>query len=142
MRLWSIHPGYLDCKGLLGLWRESLLAKKVLQGKTNRYKSHPQLIRFKNQKYPVKAIDTYLHHVYEESLKRGYKFDKRKLEKKSKIKITVNDRQMKYEFSRLKKKLKKRSPDKYKELMKTKKIKPHPLFIVKKGPIESWEKLK
>ncbi|MFP3226243.1 MAG: pyrimidine dimer DNA glycosylase/endonuclease V [Sulfolobaceae archaeon] len=32
MRLWSIHPKYLDTQGLLGLWREGLLAQKVLLG--------------------------------------------------------------------------------------------------------------
>jgi hypothetical protein len=30
MRLWSLHPKYLDKLGLLGLWREGLLAQKVL----------------------------------------------------------------------------------------------------------------
>lgn len=34
MRLWVSHPKYLDCKGLVALWRESLLARKVLKGKT------------------------------------------------------------------------------------------------------------
>jgi len=30
MRLWSLHPRYLDAKGLVALWREGLLAQKVL----------------------------------------------------------------------------------------------------------------
>lgn len=33
MRLWTLHPKYLDTKGLVALWREALLAQKVLQGK-------------------------------------------------------------------------------------------------------------
>jgi hypothetical protein len=28
MRLWSIHPKYLDSKGLVACWREGLLAQK------------------------------------------------------------------------------------------------------------------
>lgn len=32
MRLWSLHPSYLDAVGLVALWREGLLARKVLQG--------------------------------------------------------------------------------------------------------------
>jgi len=40
MRLWSIHPKYLDLIGLVALWREGLLAKKVLEGKTKRHKNH------------------------------------------------------------------------------------------------------
>jgi hypothetical protein len=31
MRLWSLHPKYLDTKGLVALWREGLLALSVLQ---------------------------------------------------------------------------------------------------------------
>ncbi|MEM3714836.1 MAG: pyrimidine dimer DNA glycosylase/endonuclease V [Nitrososphaeria archaeon] len=40
MRLWSIHPKYLDQKGLVACWREGLLAKKVLLGKVKGYKNH------------------------------------------------------------------------------------------------------
>jgi len=53
MRLWSLHPKYLDKLGLLGLWREGLLAQKVLLGKTKGYKNHPQLIRFKRTDNPI-----------------------------------------------------------------------------------------
>jgi hypothetical protein len=56
MRLWSVHPGYLDTKGLLALWREGLLAKNVLEGKTKGYRNHPQLQRFKATPNPVSAI--------------------------------------------------------------------------------------
>lgn len=55
MRLWSLHPKCLDTKGLLACWRESLLAKKVLEGNTKGYKNHPQLIRFKKLKNPCSA---------------------------------------------------------------------------------------
>jgi len=48
MRLWSLHPGYLDSKGLVALWREGLLAQYVLLGKTKGYKNHPHLNRFKS----------------------------------------------------------------------------------------------
>ena len=60
MRLWSLDPQYLDTKGLVALWRESLLAKKVLRGLTKGYKHHPQLMRFKAQKNSLQAIDRYL----------------------------------------------------------------------------------
>jgi hypothetical protein len=43
MRLWSLHPQYLDPQGLVALWREALLAQAVLRGKTRGYKHHPQL---------------------------------------------------------------------------------------------------
>lgn len=142
MRLWSIHPRYLDCKGLLALWRESLLAKRCLQGKSRGYNNHPQLTRFKESRNPIKSIDSYLFFIYQESLKRCYKFDKRKIGNKSNIKIRVSSGQLMYELNHLKKKLRKRDPKRYKELLKVKHPEANPLFIVTKGPIEGWEKVK
>lgn len=139
MRLWSLHPKFLDVKGLSGLWREALLAKKVLQKKTKSYKNHPQMKRFKS--LPLKYINTYLYHIYKESCRRGYCFDKRKINKPfTKKKISVTDKQLEYEFKHLKKKLKNRNKIKYNEIKKLK-PKPHPLFRVKKGKIEDWEKI-
>lgn len=37
MRLWTLHPEYLDPQGLLALWREALLARAVLRGETRGY---------------------------------------------------------------------------------------------------------
>ncbi|RPJ13475.1 MAG: DNA lyase, partial [Desulfobacteraceae bacterium] len=75
MRLWSLHPGYLDAKGLVALWREGLLARAVLKGQTQGYQHHPQLERFQRCSKPVVAIEVYLRAVYDESRKRGYRFD-------------------------------------------------------------------
>ncbi|MDD3296244.1 MAG: pyrimidine dimer DNA glycosylase/endonuclease V [Candidatus Omnitrophica bacterium] len=142
MRLWSIHPKYLDTKGLLALWREALLAKKVLQNKTKGYKKHPQLLRFKSQKNPVGAINYYLYEIFKESKKRGFNFSCRKacsISKKSSI--TVTSGQIKYEFSHLLAKLRKRDAVRYRLFKNTKRIKVHPIFRKKKGEVEPWEKL-
>jgi len=143
MRLWSIHPKYLDTKGLSGLWREALLAKKVLQGATKGYKNHPQLERFKKQDKPMKFINTFIYFIYKESCARGYCFDKRNVVKSfTKKKIKVTNKQIDFEFNHLKKKLKQRNNKKYKELIKIKKIESNPLFKIIKGPIKKWEKIK
>ncbi len=34
MRIWTLHPQYLDRQGLVALWREGLLAQEVLRGQT------------------------------------------------------------------------------------------------------------
>jgi len=47
MRLWSLHPSYLDPQGLVAVWREGLLAQAVLRGQTTGYTRHPQLARFR-----------------------------------------------------------------------------------------------
>lgn len=79
MRLWSIHPKYLDSKGLVALWREDLFAQAVLFGHTKGYKKHPQLIRFKNTSDQSAAIASYLRSVVEEADNRGYSFDRSKI---------------------------------------------------------------
>jgi len=70
MRIWSLHPKYLDSKGLVALWRETLLAKHVLEGKTKGYKNHPQLNRFKAMKKPVEVINQYLSEIFIEAINR------------------------------------------------------------------------
>jgi hypothetical protein len=141
MRLWSIHPGYLDARGLVALWREGLLARKVLQCQIRGYKDHPQLDRFNANLQPTVAIDCYLQHVYEEAVRRGYHFDMAKIGPKQRCsKIPVTDRQLKYELNHLKTKLKLRDPARYKKILALKKSRPHPLFQVIAGGVESWER--
>ncbi len=140
MRIWSLHPKYLDAKGLVALWRESLLAKHVLEGRTKGYKSHPQLNRFKKCKNPVNAINQYLDAVYQEALARGYSFDKKKIKYGfRKIKMTVHSGQLEYETTHLLRKLKKRDPGKYKTFKNKERFDLHPIFRKIKGPVEDWE---
>lgn len=140
MRLWSIHPEYLDAKGLVALWREGLLAQKVLLGETRGYKNHPQLMRFKKSKNALGAIATYLRYVAEEAKKRGYRFNSEKiLNKRINSKIFVTSGQIDYEFGHLLRKLKDRDPDLYNNIKNVKNIKLHPLFKKNNGNIEEWE---
>jgi hypothetical protein len=133
----------LDSKGLVAVWREGLLAKAVLNGKTKGYKNHPQLIRFKNQKEPLIFIDSYLNNVFKEARNRGYNFDHEKIgSQTTKKHITVTQGQMKYEFKHLKEKLKTRDWDKYQELTQINLPIPNPIFRVIPGDVESWEKIK
>ena len=144
MRLWSLNPKYLDTKGLLAVWREGLLAKKVREGKTKGYKNHPQLTRFINYKDPLAAINSYLYYIFLESQYRGYSFDKRKI---SGIKlrniISVTKDQLKFEIEHLLKKLKIRNVNKFNEITKLNfnKIETNSIFNVVEGSIEYWEKI-
>src|SRR6187431_2535170 len=79
MRLWSVHPKYLDARGLVAVWREGLLAQAVLRGRTNGYLHHPQLQRFRAHPSPLGAIADYLRGVHAEAVKRGYTFAARKV---------------------------------------------------------------
>ncbi len=142
MRLWSFHPRYLDTRGLVALWREGLLARKVLQHNTKGYKNHPQLYRFKAHLQPGVAIDCYLRYVYEEASRRGYHFDQGKIDESKRRchKIPLTNGQLRYELTRLKTKLKLRDPARYKLIIGVKKPRAHPLFKVVVGGIETWEK--
>ena len=140
MRIWSIHPKYLDTKGLVALWRESLLAKNVLEGNTKGYKNHSQLNRFKNSDNPLDAINQYLEAVYQESLKRGYFFNKEKFNILHKlVTLTVTSKQIEYERRHLLKKLEIRDKDRFNRFLIETKIDPHPLFKIVDGEIENWE---
>lgn len=99
MRLWSIHPQYLDSKGLVALWREGLLAQACLAGKTKGYTNHPQLDRFKNVANPINAIGTYLQEVAKEASMRQYNFDSSKIiESTFPDKLSVTTSQLDYEW--------------------------------------------
>ncbi len=140
MRIWSLHPKYLDSKGLVALWRETLLAKRVLEGRTNGYKNHPQLNRFKTESKPLNVINQYLSEIYIEASKRNYNFDKQKINWDfDKTKMNVTNGQLYYEVSHLLNKLKTRDIKKFEELNTNKIFETHPLFELIVGPIEKWE---
>ena len=145
MRLWSIHPKYLDVKGLTACWREGLLAQNVLLNKTKGYKNHPQLNRFKSTSDPVYHLSSYLYTIYEEARKRGYRYDSSKIyyQRIPRLlgSITVTRGQLEYEFNHLKTKLEKRN---YNKLVEIKDIiipDENPIFKPIDGTVENWDAL-
>lgn len=140
MRLWSIHPKYLDSKGLVALWREGLLAQKVLEGKTKGYRNHPQLERFKKHPNPNGSLAEYLRCVYDEATERNYKFDKAKIANRmTKKQIFVTNGQVNFEFAHLLNKLEIRAPEQYKLIKNIKEPSVNPILKVIGGEIEPWE---
>jgi hypothetical protein len=140
MRIWSVHPKYLDTKGLVALWREALLAKQVLEGKTKGYSNHPQLIRFKNSGNPLDAINNYLAIVHAEAAIRQYNFDKQKVNwNYNPAFLPVTKGQLKYEVNHLLGKLKTRDSKKYEDVKTLLFFDPHPLFNIIEGDVEDWE---
>ena len=143
MRLWSLHPKYLDASGLLALWREGLLAEKVLRGNARGYLSHPQLERFRAHPYPLGAIGAYLLAVSEEACLRGYSFNRSKISVSGSRSrpIEVTEGQMRYEISHLSAKMKRRDPGRLELLDMDDVPRPHPCFLVVPGPIAPWERV-
>jgi len=155
MRLWSIHPKYLDRFGLLAVWREGLLAQKVLAGQTRGYKHHSQLIRFNGYR-SLYLISKYLWNIWIEGQKRKYNFIWQKIwygqDKLSSVDdiLIVTKGQLQYEIEHLQRKLKVRAIEQftanlysiYTKDMNIIKIEPNPLFKVVDGNIENWERVK
>lgn len=128
--------------GLTALWREGLLAQKILLNKTKGYRAHPQLNRFRASSDPVLAIGCYLKEVLNEASERGYRFDSSKIERCGTCrKLRVQRGQMEYEWSHLLKKLKTRDLKKHAMNSILIRPKPHPLFQVVPGGTEEWERV-
>lgn len=142
MRLWSLHPKYLDTKGLVAAWREALLAQAVIRGQTRGYRHHPQLQRFQEQASPRLAINGFLFHLHAEALVRGYRFDASKIgpQPREWPCIAVGDGQVRYEWEHLMAKLAVRAPDLHCTLETVRVPELHPLFVKVRGPVASWER--
>jgi hypothetical protein len=143
MRLWSLHPRYLDARGLTAAWREALLARAVLAGQTRGYRRHPQLHRFLSCPAPVEAIACYLAALHIEAENRGYRFDRGKLagETFSTPGLTVTDGQITFELEHLRAKLRERDPERLSLLpARARDARAHPMFTIVPGPVEAWER--
>lgn len=141
MRLWSVHPKYLDARGLVALWREGLLARAVLRGRTNGYRHHPQLERFRAQPSPLGSLAGYLRAVHTEAESRGYAFARDKISRaRGAGLIPVSRGQIAHEWRHLMAKLAIREPRMHGRLEHVKRPRPHPSFRVVPGGIEGWEK--
>ena len=144
MRLWSLHPRLLDAKGLVALWREGLLALAVAKGKTRGYRHHPQMVRFTRCRAPVAALDCYLLAVHAEASKRGYAFDRSKLNAKpgarrTRARLRVTQGQLDHEWQHLLRKLYHRDRARWANLRIERPV-AHPMFKIMAGPIEPWER--
>ena len=141
MRLWSLHPKYLDPQGLVALWREGLLARAVLGGRTRGYRHHPQLERFDAHPTPRLAINAYLAAIEAEAARRGYAFDRTKIGPVRGVQcIAVSTGQLAYEWAHLRAKLAVRNPVFLAALGEVSPLACHPLFACEPGEIAGWER--
>lgn len=142
MRLWTLHPQYLDAQGLVALWREALLARAVLRGLTRGYRHHPQLARFHSHAMPRAAISAYLDGVHVEAGARGYAFDRTKVGPVRAVDpIAATSGQLEFEWQHLMRKLRARSPETHERWRRERSLRVHPLFVPGEGPVADWEKV-
>jgi hypothetical protein len=142
MRLWTLHPRYLDPQGLVALWREALLARAVLRHETRGYRQHPQLERFQSHASPRLAINAYLAAVHGEATSRGYAFDRGKIGPvRAVAPIAATSGQIDYEWAHLLRKLAARSPALFERWREVETPGCHPLFLAGPGPVAAWERM-
>jgi hypothetical protein len=141
VRLWSLHPRYLDARGLVALWREALLAQAVLRGRTRGYRHHPQLHRFRSHRAPLAAMSQYLRAIHAEAKVRGYAFDRSKIRpSRQRVTISVTAGQLEHEWRHLGAKLRRRAPAAWRQWRSATDLEPHPLFRRRRGGVEPWER--
>jgi hypothetical protein len=146
VRLWTIHPSYLDSRGLVALWREALLAQKVLEGQTRGYRRHPQLDRFAGRSDRIALIGAYLVGVEAEARRRGYLFDRSKIVQpwepplESIPPIAASTGQVLYEWQHLLGKLTLRAPSLAANFRDVALPDLHPIFRLVEGPRADWER--
>jgi hypothetical protein len=140
MRLWTLHPKYLDGRGLVAAWREALLAQAVLRGRTSGYRGHPQLARFRASPSPLASIGCYLTGVHDEATRRGYRFDRGKIVRPGRrARLAATLGQLAYEWNHLRAKLALRDPAWLGRLRRVARPVAHPMFRVVPGQVEPWE---
>lgn len=153
MRIWSIHPKYFDSKRLTAQWREALLCRAVLEGKTKGYTKHPQFLRVKEHPQAMRFIESFLIEIFFEAKNRGYNFDSSKLKCETMeifqnsygepfVPMEVTEDQLEYEFNHMQHKL-----DEFHQrrvlnaqFFAEEGILANDLFIVIPGPIMEFEK--
>jgi hypothetical protein len=124
----------------VALWREGLLAQKVLAGATKGYRHHSQLSRFRDQPDASGAIAAYLREVQREAARRGYRFDAAKIGRCAEgVSIAVTRGQMNYELAHLRAKLALRDPAALQRIAAVSEPQPHPMLKVAEGDVEAWE---
>lgn len=140
MRLWTLHPMYLDARGLVAVWREALLAQAVLRGRTTGYTRHPQLARFRASASPEASIGSYLVAVWDEATRRGYRFDRRRIARPGRrIRLEATSGQLQFEWRHLRAKLAIRDEPWLAGLGPVTRPGAHPMFRVMPGGIAEWE---
>ena len=141
MRLWSVHPKYLDRRALVALWREGLLAQAILRGRTKGYRHHPRLARFRRHGRALAAVAAYLRAVLQEATRRGYRSDSTSLARAAaSARISVTRGQLDFECCHLMDKVRRCDPAWLRSLRPVSRPDPHPLFRPVAGPVEDGER--
>lgn len=132
MRIWKVHPKYLDQKGLSGQWFEAIIAKNSLISKDGYWYNNPQMDIFKNSEDPIDAVNSYLEEVWVEGIRRGYKFKSEYFDDYCPlVTIPITHEDLYSDMNLLGDRVHKRDIDWYNDIWMTgMRVVPHPLFKV------------
>lgn len=80
MRIWTLHPRYLDDATLREAWRDGLAARRRLVAGSKGRPTDPLIHAIAACKHPVRVIDAYLSHLHQEAQRRGKAFDRSRID--------------------------------------------------------------
>jgi hypothetical protein len=141
MRIWSVHPCYLDTRGLGALWNETLVGRNSLRRREGGWYRHSQLNRFRDLPDADDILASYLELVYFESVARGFNYDRDLIGPVRKCflqVIEVTEGQVKHELALLRGRLEKRAPGHLRRWPRRQVI--NPIFRVVPGDRADWDK--
>lgn len=146
MRIWSIHPKYLDRQGLGGAWKEAhqaqaILRRHIVGGQPFAdipYGMHPQLDRLKAQPDPLGALGLVMTTIRDEGISRGYSYKAAILRVDQSARFWISEAQLAYERLHMMRKLRNRDPARADALLEIPDVMPMVDFIG--GGIASWER--
>lgn len=147
MRLWSIHPKYLDNRSLMVFWNDAILAKSSILGKIDFHSPHFQRFKYIDNKEHV--LNVYMKEIFLEGSKRNLNFDKNQIEDIFLLPLLTSDLidltygQLKFEFELLVDKFKSTNNNEALEFLMNSYIKDDQIeslvFHLTDGPMESWD---
>ena len=128
-------------------WREALLCRSVIVGRTTGYKTNPHVLRIMKHTVPYIFINRFLYEIFNEGKKREFKFDENKLIPESLTcgidPMDVTEDQLEYEFNLIQSLMpefhKQRSLNE--QYFNEEWVIPNDLFITVPGPIMDFEKI-
>jgi hypothetical protein len=113
----------------------------VLRRRTQGYRHHPQLQRFRAQPSPLGSRAYYRRGVHAAPTGRGYAFTAQKISPARGVGvIAVTRGQVMYERAHLLRKLETRDPERRRRLARVSRPQPNPTLRIAPGDVEPWER--
>jgi len=129
VRLWTLHPRYLDDSTLREAWRDGLTARRRLAAGPDLNTSDPVLLELAATRKPLATVDRYLRSLFEEARRRGKAFDLSRLGTATDAQsIPISSERVRQDWAELMGVIERRDPDRHARLKNLQRPHCHPAF--------------